>query len=120
MTKPYYNVGAIVLAADRCDPVNVTAHATPNTRDTSWHTNVTYSCHPGYEWPNPSSVRRITCQPGGTWSNSFSDKDDCKSTLFHLAVYQSLKPGFHSNARNARKVLRKKQYASKTKSAQET
>jgi len=31
-----------------------------------------------------------------------------------------LKPGFHSNARNARKVLRKKKYASKLKSAQET
>jgi len=31
-----------------------------------------------------------------------------------------LKPGFYSNARNARKVLRKKKYASKIKSAQET
>jgi len=31
-----------------------------------------------------------------------------------------LKPGFHSNARNARKVLHKKQYASKIKNAQET
>ena len=31
-----------------------------------------------------------------------------------------LKPGFHSNARNARKALRNKKYASKIKSAQET
>jgi len=32
----------------------------------------------------------------------------------------SIKPGFHSNARNARKVLRKKKYISKIKSAQGT
>jgi len=31
-----------------------------------------------------------------------------------------LKPGFHSNARNARKALRKEKYASKIKNAQET
>jgi len=34
-------------------------------------------------------------------------------------LYGYLKPGFHSNARNARKVLCKKKYASKIKSAQE-
>jgi len=31
-----------------------------------------------------------------------------------------LKPGFHSNAHNARNALRKEKYASKIKSAQET
>jgi len=46
------------------------------------------------------------------------------SLLHHLSPLQyttsGLKPGFHSNARNARKALRKEKYASKIKSAQET
>ena len=39
-----------------------------------------------------------------------------------LSTYwaEQVQPGFHSNARNARKVLRKKKYASKIKSSQKT
>ena len=71
----------MLLTADRCNPVNVTSHATPDTTNTSWYSNITYSCHPGYEWPSPNSIRRIMCRPGGTWSASFGDSEDCKSTL---------------------------------------
>ena len=39
----------------------------------------------------------------------------------HTQLYStSLKPGFHSNARNARKALHKEKYASKIKNVQET
>ena len=72
----------LLSAADRCNPVNVTAHATPDTTNTSWYTNVTYSCHPGYEWPSPTSVRTIMCRPGGTWNDSFGHADDCNSTSY--------------------------------------
>jgi len=38
--------------------------------------------------------------------------------IINIKLY-SLKPGFHSNARNTRKALHKEKYASKIKSAQE-
>jgi len=70
--------------ADRCDPVNVTAHATPDSTNTSWYAQVTYSCHPGYEWPSPNSVRYLMCRPGGTWNDSFGDANDCRSAFSRL------------------------------------
>ena len=43
-------------------------------------------------------------------------QSDCVVSL----LINWLKPGFHSNAVNARKALRKEKYASKIKSVQET
>ncbi len=40
----------ILFAADRCDPVPEAPHVIPSTYNTSWWTNVSYSCQPGYEW----------------------------------------------------------------------
>jgi len=42
------------------------------------------------------------------------------ATALVFSTCSGVMPGFHSNARNARKALRKEKYASKIKSAQET
>ena len=46
-----------------------------------------------------------------------TSRDKMTSTSCRQSIQSTVKPGFHSNAR---KVLRKKKYASKIKSAQET
>jgi len=64
--------------------------------------------------PRPKGVHQ---QPVFGLPAFISSEQLCSETI---TCKTSLKLGFHSNARNARKALRKEKYASKIKSVQET
>lgn len=76
-----------LFAEERCDPVNITAHATPDTTNTSWGSVVTYRCNVGHEWPNNVTTYSITCNPGGDWTPTFTDKNDCQRIFHNLVVF---------------------------------
>jgi hypothetical protein len=73
-----WNDTDVSCKTDRCDPVNILQHSLPDTTNTSWYTNVTYSCQPGYEWPNDYTIHAIMCMAGGQWNHTFQAIDDCK------------------------------------------
>lgn len=73
-----WNESDVSCKSDRCNPVNITAHATPDTTNTSWYVNVTYHCNTGYQWPNNRTSYTLMCMAGGEWNDSFSEANDCQ------------------------------------------
>ncbi|CAD5112150.1 DgyrCDS1389 [Dimorphilus gyrociliatus] len=54
---------------DRCDPVAFVDNSFPDTKNTSWYTNVTYACNDGHEWPNNKTQHIIYCNNDGKWKH---------------------------------------------------
>ena len=64
-----------MLPGDRCSQVPGTKNASPNTKETTYGTIVTYQCHEGYEFPDNTSKACIQCKDG-IWNETF---DGCTS-----------------------------------------
>ncbi len=75
------------LAVDRCQPVLKILFATPDTTNTSWYTNVTYTCNVGYEWLDNKTSHVIMCKNDGLWNSSQEQADDIPCHSKFASIY---------------------------------
>ena len=66
------------FAVDRCPTLKVPKNSLLSTTETSYNTVVSCMCQKGYQFPDKSKIRTITCLYGKVWSNQFGD---CQSKL---------------------------------------
>lgn len=78
---PFFNIPP-VFTEDRCDPVPRPLNTVPDTTNTSWYTNVTYTCAIGHEWPGNKTEHKIMCLVGGEWTETEDQIPPCQSELF--------------------------------------
>ena len=68
----------VLIAVNRCTPLPDIALATPDNRNTTEGTNVTYTCQTGYEFYKGGNTNQVVCQADRTWSKNV--ELNCNST----------------------------------------
>ena len=63
-----YNDGRNVSAL-RCPPLSMTYGTTRDSEDDYYQAVVTYTCIPGFSFPDVTSARSLICQEGGVWNS---------------------------------------------------
>ena len=67
------------VPANRCPPVPSVANASPNTIIAEAGTTVTITCHKGYEFPDGTKSKKVTCFPTILdWTGLEYDACQCK------------------------------------------